>query len=96
MYKVYLYGHGSSSNHGCEAIVKSTVTLLKDTGLDFNFVLISNNPEADIKWGMKEYIDQIYQMPKASFLARIAAKICKVLHIKNNFINNSAKLFFHS
>lgn len=92
MYTIYLYGHGSSSNHGCEAIVKSTINLLKNTGLDIRFVLISNNPESDIKWGMKKYVEQIYQMPTASFVPRVAAKFCHILHIKNNFINDSIAL----
>mgnify|MGYP000747910107 CR=1 FL=1 len=29
--KIVLYGNGGSGNHGCEAIVRSTLDLLKDT-----------------------------------------------------------------
>ena len=31
MSNIYLYAHGGSGNHGCEAIVRSTLDLLKDT-----------------------------------------------------------------
>ena len=30
MSNIYLYAHGGSENHGCEAIVRSTLDLLKD------------------------------------------------------------------
>lgn len=48
-----LYGHGGSGNHGCEAIVRSTVGLLGD-----NITLLSNHPEQDVSYG----VDQICQV----------------------------------
>ena len=48
-----LYGHGGSGNHGCEAIVRSTVGLLGD-----NITLLSNHPEQDMSYG----VDQICQV----------------------------------
>ena len=44
-----LYGHGGSGNHGCEAIVRSTVGLLGD-----NITLLSNHPEQDICYGVNQ------------------------------------------
>lgn len=40
-----LYGHGGSANHGCEAIVRSTVGLL-----DQNVTLLSMHPEQDLHY----------------------------------------------
>jgi polysaccharide pyruvyl transferase WcaK-like protein len=48
-----LYGHGGSGNHGCEAIVRSTVGILGD-----NITLLSNHPEQDVSYG----VDQICQV----------------------------------
>lgn len=44
-----LYGHGGSGNHGCEAIVRSTVGLLGD-----NITLLSNHPEQDMSYGVNQ------------------------------------------
>lgn len=46
--KIYLYAHGGSGNHGCEAIVRSTVKLLEDEDI----TLISSAPEEDISYGV--------------------------------------------
>ena len=45
-----LYGHGGSGNHGCEAIVRSTVGILGG-----EIELLSNHPEQDRHYG----VDQI-------------------------------------
>ena len=45
-----LYGHGGSGNHGCEAIVRSTVAMLGE-----GVTLLSNHPEQDLHYG----VDQI-------------------------------------
>lgn len=89
MYKIYLYGHGSSNNHGCEALVKSTINTLNDIGIKAQYTLISNDPSADKKWQIDEYVTTILKSPDASLGSRILAKGCNLLKIKNNFINNS-------
>ena len=44
-----MYPHGGSGNHGCEAIVRSSVKLIgKDT------TLFSNNVNEDIKAGLSD------------------------------------------
>jgi len=48
MSKIYLYAHGGSGNHGCEAIVRSTAELLSGNDL----TLISSNPEEDRRYGV--------------------------------------------
>ena len=45
-----LYGHGGSGNHGCEAIVRSTVGILGG-----EIELLSQHPERDLRYG----IDQV-------------------------------------
>lgn len=48
MTKIFLYAHGGSGNHGCEAIVRSTVKILDKSDV----TLISSNPEQDIQYGI--------------------------------------------
>ena len=43
-----LYGHGGSGNHGCEAIVRSTIDTI---GLDkHSFTILSEKAEEDLKY----------------------------------------------
>lgn len=51
MKKIILYSHGGSGNHGCEAIVRSTIRIIGDK----NVILISASPEEDRAYG----VDQI-------------------------------------
>lgn len=48
-----LYAHGGSKNHGCEAIVRSTVQLLKGN----TFFLMSNQPTEDKQYGITSLCD---------------------------------------
>lgn len=50
MNKIYLYAHGGSENHGCEAIVRSTIKILKEINVEK--ILISSKPEEDVKYGV--------------------------------------------
>lgn len=50
MNKIFLYAHGGSGNHGCEALVRSTIKILRDN--DNKIVVISTRPEEDIKYGL--------------------------------------------
>lgn len=52
MSNIYMYAHGGSGNHGCEAIVRSTVKLLNEFKSGNEIVLISSNPEEDRKYGI--------------------------------------------
>ena len=44
-----LYGNGSSGNHGCEAIVRSTVGLLGE-----DLTLLSPEPEEELRYGIEQ------------------------------------------
>ncbi|NDV60230.1 polysaccharide pyruvyl transferase family protein [Bacteroides sp. 519] len=48
--KIILYPHGGSGNHGCEAIVRSTIPMLGKADVE----LFTNSPEEDIKYGLQE------------------------------------------
>ena len=50
--KILLYGNGSSGNHGCEAIVRGTVEVLKDT--NSTYTVHSESVEDDKKYGLEE------------------------------------------
>lgn len=50
--KIFLYGHGGSGNHGCEAIVRSTQKILQLS--KEKIILLSENKEEDIKYGLED------------------------------------------
>ena len=58
MSNIYLYAHGGSGNHGCEAIVRSTLDLLKDTPFDLQLKLKNNYIPLD-KLDYKKTFDHI-------------------------------------
>lgn len=58
MRKYLLYGHGGSANHGCEALVRTTVSLLNEERE--NIILSSFGLQSDLKYG----IDDICQIKK--------------------------------
>lgn len=53
MKKVFMYGHGGSKNHGCEAIVRSTKKVIGDRDL----VLHSLRPEEDFEYLVNNIVD---------------------------------------
>ena len=48
--KIAMYAHGGSGNHGCEAIVRSTIKILGD----HEYYVYSENPEEDIFYHLDE------------------------------------------
>lgn len=54
---IRLYNHAGSKNHGCEAIVRSTISLFPG----YKIALYSNNPEEDKIYG----IDKIVELHKS-------------------------------
>ena len=48
---IVIYGNGSAGNHGCEAIVRGTVTIL---GKENTYIVQSAQPEDDIRYGLQE------------------------------------------
>ena len=79
MSNIFLYGHGGSGNHGCEAIVRSTVKIFcKDS-----ITLISSRPEEDLYYGinhictlLKDTVDVI-DRKTLSFLRAYVALKCR-------------------
>lgn len=73
MSKFYAYFHAGSENHGCEAIVRSTQSLLED-----KMILISSNPAQDKKYE----VDRLVQLEgkktsSYSLLEKIMIKLKK-------------------
>ena len=56
--KTVLYMHGGSGNHGCEALVRTTAKLVKDS-LGTNVVLWSKAADEDYKYGADKLVDKI-------------------------------------
>lgn len=52
MDNILLYGHGGSGNHGCEAIVRSTVQILRNKTKYTNPIVASLDSEQDIHYGL--------------------------------------------
>lgn len=92
--KISLYAHGGSANHGCEALVRSTVEVL---GKEKNsFLLLSESPEEDFKYGLskitqiKSTSDPVSKGLKG-FIYKVKMKFLKVdrvyyHHIYRNFL----------
>ena len=71
MAKIYMYAHGGSGNHGCEAIVRSTCDMLNNPLWD-EILLISSKTEEDIKYGLdSEYIFAIDEHAKMLLYHRV-------------------------
>ena len=56
---INLYYHGGSANHGCEAIVRSTVKIL-----DVPVRLFTTAPDEDIRYGLKQVVDIVEDKEK--------------------------------
>ena len=50
MKRILLYNHGGSSNHGCEALVRTVAGITKEHYPDAVFDVSSNAPDEDIKY----------------------------------------------
>lgn len=59
----YLYGHGGSSNHGCEALVRSTCEIL----FPARSILLSHSPKEDFMYNLESCCDVVQ-----------TAKICRM------------------
>lgn len=63
MHNLVFYGHAGSNNHGCEAIVRSSVNILGNDQV----ILYSYNPEQDIKYGLGSVVGKIEKDPDSCF-----------------------------
>lgn len=77
--KIILSPHGGSGNHGCEAIVRSTIKILQN----IDFELFSTSPEEDVKYGLAKCCklsatqEPIKRFSIQYFLARINGSVEK-------------------
>lgn len=53
MRKIFLYNHGSSENHGCEALVRTVCELFKEEDI----ILYSEMPQQDLHYGIQQFAD---------------------------------------
>lgn len=51
MRKVFLYNHGGSENHGCEALVRTVCELFKEE----NLILYSEMPQQDLHYSIQQF-----------------------------------------
>ena len=65
--KFILYPHGGSGNHGCEAIVRTTIDLI---GKENDIILFSENPNEDYKY--IENLDCKVKTPTLKKIKRIS------------------------
>ena len=77
MNEIIMYGHSGSGNHGCEAIVRSTMKILEQDCL-----IYSNSPEQDKKYGLDEkniceYANQIKQQSFRRYFYAVYSRIFK-------------------
>jgi polysaccharide pyruvyl transferase WcaK-like protein len=81
MKNIVLYGHGGSNNHGCEAIVKSTLKIFEKNKIEANYILSTLDIEADNRFISKvnNYIANSYIKPKSLkyFMAAISNRFFK-------------------
>lgn len=54
--KIMMYGHGGSMNRGCEAIVRSTASLIKESIGGAQVYLLSDNPHTDQTIAKLDYV----------------------------------------
>ncbi len=68
--KIILYMHGGSGNHGCEAIVRTVASVIKEKP-----VLYSAAPEEDVKYGLSNFCDVKGQKKPSTLRTRLKIKL---------------------
>lgn len=83
--RIFMYAHGGSENHGCEAIVRSTVNILNNLSPEY-IGLITERPSEDRKYGLSEWCDLIQE--KSEYPRKSVDFILAYLKLKlsNNYI----------
>lgn len=79
MNNILFYGHGGSGNRGCEAIVKKSINILRNSNIKNKIILSTLNKEADRKAGLtpNSYISNRFLKPKSieSYYSIFCAKL---------------------
>ena len=85
MQRVFLYAHGGAGNHGCEAIVRSTVKIFKETGFG-EISLISSRPEEDKYYGLDTICNIIPEKKQYTKISFEFIKAYLSLKLKKNYL----------
>lgn len=63
--KTIIYSHGGSGNHGCEALVRSTIKILNGMGYLKSPVLYSYRAAEDVYYGIDKLVSNIKEVGKS-------------------------------
>lgn len=84
--KIFLYAHGGSGNHGCEAIIRSTIAIMQHCEESYNLTLLSDNPGEDVTYG----VDQLCRIiPEQQTYSRFTPSFVNAylrFKLKNDYI----------
>lgn len=86
--KIVMFGHGGSYNHGCEAIVRSTMTILRDVKPDVH--LYTNSVASDTEFGLDKLVtlhQQRTPLNKYNPMHLFAMGMKKVFHNDTAYLN---------
>lgn len=84
MKDIFLYAHGGSGNHGCEAIVRSTLAMLED--ISCKKTLISSNVSEDQYYGIDQFCNLLQDIQPFSKGSWNFVKAYLDLKLQNNYI----------
>lgn len=98
--RLLLYHHGGSDNRGCEAIVRSTVGILRNSGIQERFNVFSAHPEEDLSVNLNEIVDiqqnPVRTIPDIPVYLRAVAKLYnKLFHTEKIYYLLTDKPFRH-
>lgn len=85
MPKIFMYAHGGSGNHGCEAIVRATVEILKNSTSE-KLTLLSAKPEEDQKYGVEQICNILKDQTPYSKKSLDFIKAYAALKLKHDYI----------
>lgn len=85
MSNIYMYAHGGSGNHGCEAIVRSTIDLLRQIPSD-KIVLFSSKPDEDRKYSLDKLCEIVNEKSPYSKYTGAFLSAYWQLKVKNNYV----------
>lgn len=85
MSHIYMYAHGGSGNHGCEAIVRSTVAILEKQFPE-KLTLLSAKPEEDRKYGLDQVCELVKDQGTYSKKSTEFIKAYLALKLKHDYI----------
>lgn len=94
MKKILMYGHGGSGNHGCEAIVRSTLKIIED---GYKNDLFSIRDYEDVKYGLTDIcnVEKIFYQMKHPLVEKFILKVKKKLYGNKVTEINKYKTFYN-